>query len=227
MDYILYWIIGGISLLITMGAQAFIKSTYNKYSKVNSKKGMTGAEVARLILDNNDLKKVKVEEVQGYLSDHYDPSAKVVRLSTSNYNESSISAVSVAAHECGHAIQDKENYPMMRLRHSLVPIVNITNRLGYIVLAIGVATSLFGVIKLGIVLEGVIVLFHLVTLPVEIDASRRALKKIEAYDILDKKEHSSGKQVLKAAAFTYVAGVLSAILEILRLIAIYGRRNND
>ncbi len=227
MDYLLYWIIGGISLVITLGAQGFIKSTYSKYSNINSKKGMTGAETARLILDKNQLKDVKVEEVQGYLSDHYDPSAKVVRLSTSNYKETSISAVSVAAHECGHAIQDKDGYSMMRLRHALVPIVNITNKLGYVVLVIGLMAGLLGVVQLGIVLEAVIVLFHLVTLPVEIDASRRALKKIEEYDILDKKEHSGGKKVLKAAAFTYVAGVLSSILEILRLILIYGRRNRD
>lgn len=227
MDYLLYWIIGGISLLITMAAQGFIKSTYSKYSTVMSKKGMTGAETARLILDNNQLKDVKVEEVQGYLSDHYDPSAKTVRLSVRNYRESSISAVAVAAHECGHAIQDKDGYSMMRLRHALVPIVNLTNRLGYVVLVIGLISGLLGIVQIGIILEAVIVLFHLVTLPVEIDASRRALKKIEEYGILDKKEHSGGKQVLKAAAFTYVAGVLSSILEILRLILIYGRRNND
>ena len=227
MDYLLYWIIGGISLLITGAAQLYIKSTYNKYSSVMSKKGMTGAEVARLILDNNDLQKIKVEEVSGYLSDHYDPSAKAVRLSTSNFQEKSISSVSVAAHECGHAIQDKVGYPMMRLRHSLVPIVNITNKLGYIAIVIGCIASIFGLVQIGIALEAVIVLFHLVTLPVEIDASRRALSKLEEYDILDKKEHSDGKTVLRAAALTYVAGVLSSILEILRLIAIYGRRNND
>ena len=227
MDYLLYWIIGGISLLITGAAQLYIKSTYNKYSSVMSKKGMTGAEVARLILDNNDLKKVKVEEVSGYLSDHYDPSTKIVRLSTSNFREKSISSVSVAAHECGHAIQDKVNYPMMRLRHSLVPIVNITNRLGYIAIVIGAIASIFGLIQIGIALEAVIVLFHLVTLPVEIDASRRALKKLQEYDVLDKKEHGSAKSVLRAAALTYVAGVLSSILEILRLIAMYGRRNQD
>ncbi len=227
MDYLLYWIIGGISLLITGAAQLYIKSTYNKYSSVMSKKGMTGAEVARLILDNNDLKKVKVEEVSGYLSDHYDPSTKTVRLSTSNFREKSISSVSVAAHECGHAIQDKVNYPMMRLRHSLVPIVNITNRLGYIAIVIGAIASIFGLIQIGIALEAVIVVFHLVTLPVEIDASRRALKKLQEYNVLDTKEHSSAKSVLRAAALTYVAGVLSSILEILRLIAIYGRRNRD
>ena len=227
MDYLLYWIIGGLSLLITGAAQIYIKSTYNKYSSVMSKKGMTGAEVARLILDNNDLKKVKVEEVSGYLSDHYDPSTKTVRLSTSNFREKSISSVSVAAHECGHAIQDKVNYPMMRLRHSLVPIVNITNRLGYIAIVIGAIASIFGLIQIGIALEAVIVVFHLVTLPVEIDASRRALKKLQEYEVLDKKEHGSAKSVLRAAALTYVAGVLSSILEILRLIAIYGRRNRD
>ena len=227
MDYLLYWIIGGISLLITGAAQLYIKSTYKKYSSVMSKTGMTGAEVARLILDRNELQKVKVEEVSGYLSDHYDPSTKTVRLSTANFREKSISSVSVAAHECGHAIQDKVNYPMMRLRHALVPRVNSTNRLGYIAIVIGAIASIFGLIQIGIALEAVIVLFHLVTLPVEIDASRRALKKLQEYDVLDKKEHGSAKSVLRAAALTYVAGVLSSILEILRLIAIYGRRNRD
>ena len=227
MDYLLYWVVGGISLLVTLAAQGYIKSTYNKYSKVANKKGMTGEEVARLILDNNDLKKVKVESVSGYLSDHYDPSTKTVRLSTSNFEEKSIGAISVAAHECGHAIQDKVGYPMMRIRHSLVSIVNIANYLGYIAIAIGCFAAFFELIEIGIALEGIIVLFHVVTLPVEIDASRRALSKLQEYDIVEKKEHNDSKTVLRAAALTYVAGVLTSILEILRLILLYGRRNND
>ena len=142
MDYLLYWIIGGISLLITGAAQAYIKSTYNKYSKVMSKKGMTGEAVARLILDNNDLKKVKVEEVSGYLSDHYDPSTKTVRLSTSNFKETSIGSVSVAAHECGHAIQDKEGYSFLRIRHTLIPLVKFSSTAGYIAIIISTNTPI-------------------------------------------------------------------------------------
>ena len=215
-----------ISLGISLGAQGYIKSSYAKYAKVLAKKGLTGADTARLILDKNDLEKVKVESVNGYLSDHYDPSTKVVRLSDDNYKGTGIANVAVAAHECGHAIQDKENYSFMRVRHSLVPIVNLSSYAGYIAILIGSISGLFGLIYLGILLESVILVFQIVTLPVEIDASSRALKKIKEYKILNEKELSSGKTVLKAAALTYVASVATAIIQILRLILIYGRRND-
>ena len=213
-----------LAVIITSLAQAYITSTYKKYSLVKNSNGMTGREVARKILDNNGLKNVDVVEVSGYLSDHYDPSSKVVRLSNSNYSESSISAVSVAAHECGHAIQDKENYTFLRFRASLVPIVNFSSYAGYLAIVIGGFTGIFGLIKLGILLECVILLFQVVTLPVEIDASKRALSEVKKYQYLDEKEYSSGKSVLIAAALTYVASVASALIQIFRLVLVYGRK---
>ena len=214
-----------IALIITSLAQTYITSTYKKFSLVKNCKGMTGREVARKILDNNDLKNVDVVEVSGYLSDHYDPSSKVVRLSNSNYSESSISSISVAAHECGHAIQDKNNYSFLRVRASLVPIVNFSSYAGYLVIVIGGFTDIFGLIKIGILLECVILLFQVVTLPVEIDASKRALSEVKKYNYLDEKEYRSGKKVLTAAALTYVASVATALIQILRLVLVYGRRD--
>ena len=214
-----------LAFIITSLAQAYITSTYKKYSLVKNSNGMTGKEVARKILDNNGLKNVDVVEVSGYLSDHYDPSSKVVRLSKSNYSESSISSVSVAAHECGHAIQDKENYSFLRIRSSLVPIVNFSSYAGYLAIVIGGFSGIFGLIKIGILLECVILLFQVVTLPVEIDASKRALSEVKKYNYLSEKEYGSGKSVLIAAALTYVASVASALIQILRLILVYGRKD--
>lgn len=223
-DLILYGLTF-VAFIITSLAQSYITSTYKKYSLVKNGSGMTGREVARKILDNNGLKNIEVVEVSGYLSDHYDPSSKVVRLSNSNYSDSSISSVSVAAHECGHAIQDKENYRFLRIRAFLVPIVNFSSYAGYLAIVIGGFTGIFGLIKLGILLECVILLFQIVTLPVEIDASRRALSEVKRYKYLSEKEYSSGKSVLIAAALTYVAGVASALIQILRLVLVFGRRD--
>ena len=214
-----------ISVFITVGVQVFIKNSYARYSKVAAKKGLTGYDTARLILDKNGLKDVKIEKVSGYLSDHYDPSNKCVRLSESNYDGHGIANVSVAAHECGHAIQDKDNYSFMRLRASLVPIVNLSSKAGYIAIVLGCIFS-FVLVWIGIICEIVILLFQIVTLPVEFDASRRALKKIKEYEILDNKELSGGQTMLTAAALTYVASVASTIIEIFRLVLIYGRRND-
>ena len=224
--YLLIYGLAILSIIITMGAQLYIKSSYAKYNKESSKKGLTGSKTARLILDKNGLKNVKVEKIGGYLSDHYDPSSKCVRLSEANYDGTGIANVSVAAHECGHAIQDKDNYSFMRLRASLVPIVNLSSKAGYIAILLGCILGFLGLVWIGIICEAVILLFQIVTLPVEIDASRRALKKIQEYEILDKKELSGGKTMLTAAALTYVASVASAIIEIFRLILIYGRRSD-
>ena len=214
-----------ITFIITSGAQMFVTSTYKKYIEVQNNEKITGAEVARKILDKNGLKSVDVVETSGFLSDHYDPSSKVVRLSSDNFKTTSIAAVSVAAHECGHAIQDKNNYLFLRMRSSLVPMVNFSSYAGYLAIVIGGVTGLFGLVKLGILLECVILLFQIVTLPVEIDASRRALKEIKEYSYLSEDEYGSGKLVLIAAALTYVASVASALIEILRLVLIYGRRD--
>ncbi len=214
-----------ISIAITCGAQIYIKSSYAEYSKVDTKKGLTGEETARLILDKNGLKNVKVEKVSGYLSDHYDPSSKCVRLSESNYDGIGIANVSVAAHECGHAIQDKEDYSFMRLRASLVPIVNLSSKAGYVAILLGCIFS-FVLVWIGIICEVMILLFQIVTLPVEFDASKRALTKIKEYKLLDEKELNGGKTMLTAAALTYVASVATTLIEIFRLVLIYGRRND-
>ena len=225
MDYYIYYGLTILAFIITSLAQAFVMSTYKKYSSVKVRKNITGREAARIILDKNDLKDVDIEEVKGYLSDHYDPSKKVVRLSSSNYNGSSIASVSVASHECGHAIQDKVGYTFMRFRSSLVPIVNFSSYAGYIAIVIGLLLSSIKVIFIGIALELVILLFQIVTLPVEIDASKRALKEIDKLSFLEGDEYKSGKAVLIAAALTYVASVAAALLEILRLVLIFGKKN--
>ncbi len=215
-----------ISLFITLGAQTYISTTYSKYNKVKSKTGSSGAEIARKILDKNGLKNIGVEEVSGYLSDHYDPKSKVVRLSSTNFSSDSISAVSVAAHECGHAIQDKDNYYFMRIRASLVPVVNFTSYAGYVAMVLGIILGSLDLVWLGIIAEVVIVAFQLITLPVEFNASKRALVQLEKHNILNKNEIKQGKQVLTSAALTYVASVATAILEILRLVLIYGDRRD-
>lgn len=214
-----------ISVIIVAASQGYIQIMYRKYSKVKNEKGLTGADVARKILKRSGLDKVYVVETQGFLTDHYDPSRKVVRLSSSNYNDTSISAVSVAAHECGHAIQDKEGYIFMRIRAFLVPFTNFASKIGYVVLLIGLIASLTNLILLGILLEMVVLLFQIVTLPVEVDASKRALAIIKEDGYLNPDEYSEGRSVLIAAALTYVASVASNMLDIIRLFLIFSRRD--
>lgn len=215
-----------IAVIITLAAQGFVSGSYSKYSKVKNSKNITGREVARMILDNHQLHDVDVVEVSGHLSDHYDPRAKVVRLSSSIYNESTIAAVAVASHECGHAIQDKEGYLFMKIRSSLVPLVNFSTYAGYIAIVIGILASSLNLIWLGIILEMVILLFQLVTLPVEINASKRALKELNANNFLNNIELKQGKIMLTSAALTYVASVASTLLELIQLILLFGRRED-
>ena len=225
MDYyfISYGLIG-IALLITTLAQVYVRSTYKKYSEVRNERSINGKEVARMLLDKNSLNNVSVTEVGGYLSDHYDPRSKTVRLSTSNYNYDSIVGVAVAAHECGHAIQDKVGYIFLKIRSSLIPLVNFSSFAGYIAIMIGIIFSIANLIWIGIILEMVILLFQLITLPVEFNASKRALKELENIGILSNNELKKSKKVLVAAALTYVASVTSTLLEILRLVLLFGRR---
>ncbi len=213
-----------ISLFITLGAQAFISSSYSKYSKVMNSSGTTGKEAARIILDANGLNNIKVVETSGYLSDHYDPKNKIIRLSSDNYNKSSIAAVAVACHECGHAIQDKVGYNFLRIRSSLVPIVNFCSTAGYIAILLGSILSAMGLIWTGIIAEVVILFFQVVTLPVEFNASKRGITELKQSQLFSSKELSDGKIVLTAAALTYVASVATTIIQILRLILIYGNR---
>lgn len=227
MDY--YFISYGLTLiaaLITVAAQAFVSGSYNKYSNVRNERGITGKEAARYVLDKNGLNNINVVEVKGYLTDHYDPKNKVIRLSSNIYNGSSIAAVSVACHECGHAIQDKDGYLFMRIRSSLVPIVNFSSYAGYLAIVFGILASSFNLIWIGIILEIVILLFQLITLPVEINASSRALKELDYAHFLNSRELKSGKVMLTSAALTYVASVASTLLQILRLILLFGRRED-
>ena len=218
-----------ILLLITLGitllSQSYINSKYNETRKINSLKGLKGCEVAEKILKENNLSNVKVEETKGVLSDHYDPKGKVVRLSPAIYNEASLASISVASHECGHAMQDKEGYAFLRFRSSLIPIVNLASFAGYIAIMIGLFAGIFGFIWIGIIMECVILFFQLITLPVEFNASNRALNQIEKLNIVDKKELAKCRGMLTAAALTYVASVATSILQILRLLTIFGRRD--
>ena len=224
----IYYILPIIALVITSYAQLSIKSNYSKYKKVLSKRNMKGSEVARKILDKHGLKNVPVESVEGDLTDHYDPTKKVVRLSYDIYEGTSIASVSVAAHECGHAIQDKVGYTPMKFRSSLVPVVNFSTKIGYAVIMLGLMFSALKLATIGLILLLSMLLFQLVTLPVEFDASRRGKKELDELNILDSSEQKGSAKMLRAAAFTYVAGVLSTLLEILRYaIMILGRRNRD
>jgi len=215
-----------ISLIITMIAQAFVSSSYNKYSKVKNDRNITGAEAARYILDKNGLDNISVVETRGYLTDHYDPTKKVIKLSSNVYRDASIGAVAVACHECGHAIQDKENYKFMKIRSSLVPIVNFSSYAGYFAIMFGLLFSSQNLIWLGILTEVIILLFQVVTLPVEVNASKRALTELDYSHIFNSKELKQGKTMLTAAALTYVASIATTIIQILRLILMFGRRDD-
>ena len=215
-----------ISLVITLLAQLFVSGAYSKYSKVKNKKRMSGSEAARYILDKNGLKDVKVRRVGGYLSDYYDPRNKTVNLSSANYENASVGALSVACHECGHAIQDKVGYTFMRIRAALVPFVNFSSYAGYFAILFGCLFDSMNLIWFGIFAEMVILLFQIVTLPVEIDASKRAIKELDKYELLDKDELSGGKTMLIAAALTYVASVATTVIQILRLILTFGSRDD-
>ena len=215
-----------IGFLITLIAQIFVNSSYKKYKKVSVKSGLKGFEVARKMLDSNGLTNVKIEEVKGELTDHYDPTSKVVRLSTDIYHGSTIASSSVAAHECGHAIQDKEGYFFLRLRANLVPIVNISSKLGYFAILIGLIFGFLNLAWIGIFLELAILLFQLITLPVEFNASKRANEFLKKESLIEKTEQEGSKSMLNAAAMTYVASVISTILEIFRLILIVASRDD-
>lgn len=215
-----------ISLVITIGAQIYVNSSYNKYKKIKTNHQETGEQVARKILDRAGLADVAVLETPGYLSDNYNPSHKAVFLSSENFYSSTISAVSVAAHECGHAIQHKDKYIFMNIRAALVPFVNFSSYAGYFAILLGCIFGSLELIWLGIAAECVILAFQLITLPVELNASSRALKILEKDNYLTKKELSSGKTVLRAAALTYVASVATTLIQIFRLILFYGRRDD-
>jgi len=188
---------------------------------------MTGSQVARLILDQNGLSDVQVVESRGFLSDHYNPMTKIVALSSHNFHEASVAGTAIAAHEVGHAIQHKEAYSFLKLRHMLVPVANISSNASWIFVMIGIFAQMSGLLLLGIVLLGIGVVFQLVTLPVEFNASNRAMSQIVANGVIRNEEERHARKVLNAAAMTYVAATAVAVLELLRLILIFTGMNRN
>lgn len=219
-SYLIYILPG---LILAMYAQAKISSAYEKYNKVAASTGLSGAEVARKILDRNGLDYVDIKMVDGKLSDHYDPRDKTLNLSRDVYYKNSIAAVSIAAHEVGHAIQDSVDYAPLKIRAALVPLANLGTQLSFILIILGFFFSVFFT-KLGIALFFFAVLFQIVTLPVEYNASNRAKKEL-AMGIITEEDLKGTREVLSAAALTYVASTIVAIGQFLRLLSIFGRRD--
>ena len=220
-----------IGVVICMLASANVNRTFQKYSRIRSHSGMTGREAAERLLHANGIYDVTVQRVAGNLTDHYDPRNKTLNLSDSTYASTSVAAIGVAAHECGHAVQHANGYAPLKIRGSLVPVANFGSTLAWPLILIGFliqGNASVLLINLGILLFSAAVLFQIVTLPVEFDASSRALKSLETNGILYTEEVADTRKVLRAAALTYVASAASAILQLLRLILISGgRRRND
>jgi len=221
MNILLYIVI----LILPIIAQIKVSSAYSKYKKEKNSVGLSGFEVARKILDANGLENVYVVETKGNLTDHYDPSRKVIKLSKDIFHGDTIAAASVAAHECGHAIQDKEEYTFMKIRSFLVPLVNFVSGFSWLVIMIGLFTELFNIFVFGIALISITLVFQLVTLPVEFDASKRAKAELEKLNLVGNNEIDGVKSMLGAAAMTYVASVLTSLLEIIRLVLIFNNRD--
>lgn len=222
----IYYIILVIpALFLSMYAQAKVNSTFNKYAQVLSRRGLTASDVARMILQRNGLGDIPVEHISGKLSDHYDPKAKVVRLSDSVYNSTSIASIGVAAHECGHAIQHATSYSPLSIRNSIYPIVSISSNLSMPLIILGFIFGAANLVEFGIILFAAVVLFQIITLPVEFNASRRALTILDENGILDGEELISTKKVLSAAALTYVAAAVVAVANLLRLILVFRDRD--
>jgi uncharacterized protein len=215
-----YLIVMIVGALVSGAAALWVRSSYSKYSKQPSASGLTGAQVARTILDRNNLSNVKVEPVAGQLTDHYDPRSKVVRLSEGNFRNNSIAAVSVAAHECGHAIQDATGYVPMKLRAGLFPIVNFAGQLWFPLFFLGILGFGSFFVQLAVIAFAGVLLFHIVTLPVEINASTRAYGILTRYGMLSRTEADGTRRVLTAAAFTYIAAALTSLLTLLYLLAV-------
>ena len=216
-----------IGVIISLWAQGRVTSTFNRYSRVRSMTGMTGAEAAKQLLNSQGIYDVTVRPVAGNLTDHYDPRTRRVCLSQASYNQTSLAAVGVAAHECGHAVQHAENYGPLNLRSSLVPVANLGSTLAWPLFLIGLIFSMRPLLTAGIVLFSAAVLFQLVTLPVEYNASDRALRLLTETGILGSDEVRGSRKVLSAAALTYVAALAGSVLQLLRLIILAGGRNRD
>lgn len=218
-----------IGVVLSLWAQGRVTSTFSQYSKVRSRTGMTGAEAAKRLLHAQGIYDVTVRQVSGNLTDHFDPRTKTVNLSQSVYNATSVAAIGVAAHECGHAMQYDEGYAPLRFRSALVPAANFGSKISWPMILLGVMFGGLGspLVQIGILMFTLAVLFQLVTLPVEFNASRRAVKLLDSQGILVGEEVSGTKKVLSAAALTYVAAAATSILQLLRLIILYGGRRRD
>ena len=217
-----------IGAVISMIASARVKSTYAKYGKIRSHSGMTATDAARMILDNAGLRHVRIERVSGDLTDHYSPKEQILRLSDTTIHSGSIAAIGVAAHECGHAIQHAEHYAPLNVRNAIVPVVNLGSTLSWPMILLGLLFGFSGFFKLGILLFSFSLIFQIITLPVEFNASSRAVAILEQSGMLYEDELKGARKVLSAAAMTYVAAVVATLLSLLRLIILFGgRRNND
>ena len=215
-----------IAFALTLFASFGVKSTFAKYDKIRNTRGITGADAARRILSSNGISNVTVEHTPGSLTDHFDPRTNVVRLSDATYNSNSVAAIGVAAHECGHAIQHSVGYAPIKVRNAIVPVVNIGNTLSMPLFFIGLVLGAYNLAYIGALLFSFVLVFQLVTLPVELNASRRALKILDEFDILGDSELKGAKKVLTAAAMTYVAAVAATALQLLRLLTILNRRRD-
>lgn len=224
-DWTYLLLIAGV--ILSMMVSSKMKATADKYSRVRSYSGMTGAEAATRILQAAGISYVKVQPVSGHLTDHYDPRTKTVNLSESSYRQTSLTAIGVAAHECGHAIQDAQEYAPLNLRSALVPVANFGSRLSWPIFVLGLFMGITPLTTIGILLFTAAVLFQLVTLPVEFNASSRALVMLENTGIMGQGELDGTKKVLRAAAMTYVAALASSALQLLRLILLAGGRRRD
>lgn len=215
-----------IMFILPIVAQINVTTTFKKYSKVRNSRGLTADQVARQILDSNGLYHIRIERISGDLTDHFDPTSNVIRLSDTVYGQTSVAAIGVAAHECGHACQHAEEYAPIQIRTAIVPVVNICSKFWYLAFVISVLLfeTMPSLIYVGIIMLAAVVLFQLVTLPVELDASGRALKTLENDGILEAAEVPHAKKVLTAAAFTYVAALITSIMQLLRLLAAAKRR---
>lgn len=214
-----------IGLVISMMAQANITSKFNKYSKIRSKRGMTGAEAAQMVLDYNNYRDISIKRIPGSLSDYFNPMTKEVALSDTSFHDSSIASLAVALHEIGHVIQFKEGYIPLKVKSYMVPAVNFGSRLSFPILLAGVFLSQQKLITIGLALFSLTLLFQIITLPVEFDASRRAIVALERTHILDESEIPGAKDMLRSAALTYVAATLATALQLLRLFLLFGDRN--
>lgn len=223
MDY-LYLILVLPAVIFSLWASIRVNTTFKKYSKIRSMRGITGAEAARRVLDANRLQHIRIEQIPGNLTDHYDPRSDVIRLSESVYGNTSVAAVGVACHEAGHAVQHAENYAPVKIRAAIIPVTNIGSRLAIPLIILGIllnslasAPEFLVIAYIGVACYGLCTLFQLVTLPTEFDASRRALRCIESYGILGSEEIGGARRVLTAAAMTYVAALAVSLMQLLRL----------